>query len=162
MGVGKSTVARRLARILKTRWTDLDVEIEKTSGRSVSKIVDEDGIEAFRVLESHALESVIKKPDLTVISLGGGAFAKESNRDLLKSSKITTIWLEASFDHCWANLRFSYKDRPLARNKSQAEELYEERGKIYCLADWHFLVAPGSNSNDVAGQIADQVYGIGI
>lgn len=162
MGVGKSTVSRRLARLLNTRWIDLDTEIEKNTGRSISKIVDEDGIAAFRKLESRSLKRVVENPYLTIISLGGGAFTTKSNRDFLKAHGVTTVWLEASFEHCWANVRFSYKDRPLARNRADAEKLYEERSRIYCLADWHFLVKPGSNSNDVAKRIADQVYGMGI
>ncbi len=162
MGVGKSTVSRRLAKILNTRWIDLDIEIEKAFGRSASEIVDEEGIDAFRSLESRALKRVIENPYLTIISLGGGAYTSPANRDRIKSSGITAIWLEAPFEHCWANIRNSYKDRPLARNRAQAKRLYDERAGDYCLADWHFLVSPGSNSLEVAEQIADQVYGIRI
>jgi hypothetical protein len=45
----------------------------------------------------------------------------------------------------------------LARDKMRARELFDERQKVYCLADWHFLIKPGLNSFDIARQIAEQI-----
>jgi len=160
MGVGKSTVARHLGRILGERWIDLDDAIESTAKRSVVEIVDNEGIEVFRLLESNALKRILEDDKNTIISLGGGAFTSAANRKMLADGGVTSIWLGATFEHCWANIRSSYKERPLARDRKQAERLFAEREKHYCLADWHFLIMSGCSSFTVAGQIADQVYGV--
>jgi shikimate kinase len=80
------------------------------------------------------------------------------NRKLLKENGFTSVWLESTFEHCWLNISFSRKDRPLARDKTSARKLFEERQKVYCLADWHFIVRPGFTSFDVARKIADEIF----
>ncbi|MDH3493558.1 MAG: hypothetical protein OEM82_08425 [Acidobacteriota bacterium] len=162
MGVGKSTVARNLGRLLATDWVDLDDEIELVEKKTVAKIVENDGIEYFRSLEKEVLGKIVQNHVYRIISLGGGAFTSESNRDLLARHKITSIWLGATFEHCWANISLSYKERPLARDRGEALRLFEERERAYCLADWHFLIQPGSNSRAVADQIAEQVFEIDV
>ena len=158
MGVGKSSVARHLAHVLKCRWIDLDKCIEESDGRNVAEIIDKDGIEFYRTLEAQNLERVLSETDSRILSLGGGAWTLPSNRELLKSHGFTSVWLESTFEHCWLNITFSRKDRPLARNKENTRRLFEERQKIYCLADWHFIVRSDQTSYDVAKQIADEIF----
>ena len=69
-----------------------------------------------------------------------------------------TVWLEATFEHCWLNILNSKRVRPLARNKAETFALFEERRKVYCLADWHFIVRPDLNSYEVARQIAEEIF----
>lgn len=159
MGVGKSTVARHLARMVDTSWLDLDLVIEKAEKRTIAEVVDQDGLDEFRLKETSALKGALDG-DSRILSLGGGTFINEINRELLKASDVPTIWLEAGFDHCWANISASYRERPLARNRPDALKLYEERNSVYCLADWHFVVGSGCNSYEVATQIAEQVFGV--
>ena len=159
MGVGKSTVSRHLARLSKSPWLDLDVEIEKKENRTIAEIVDQDGIDKFRIKETEALREALTA-NARILSLGGGTFVNEINREILKENDVPTIWLEAGFDHCWANISASYRERPLARNRKDALKLYEERNSIYCLAEWHFVIGSGCNSFDVASQIAEQVFEI--
>ncbi len=158
MGVGKSSVARHLAHVLKARWIDLDKCIEESDGRIVAQIIDKDGIEFYRTLESQNLERVLTEKDARILSLGGGAWTVPANRDLLKAHGFTSVWLESTFEHCWLNITYSRKDRPLARNKEATRLLFEERQTIYCLADWHFIVRSDYTSYDVAKQIADEVF----
>ena len=160
MGVGKSTVSRHLARLVDLTWIDLDFEIERAEGRSISEVVSVAGIEAFRVLESSLLARVLQDGDAMIISLGGGTFTSEPNRRSIREFGVTSIWLEASFDHCWANIRDSFRERPLAKERKQAKILFEQRTAAYCLADWHFIIRSGCNSLDVAKQIAEELYEI--
>jgi len=76
----------------------------------------------------------------------------------LKAHAFTTVWLESTFEHCWLNISFSRKDRPLARDKQSALKLFEERQKDYSLADWHFIVRSGLTSYDVARNIVDEIF----
>jgi shikimate kinase len=159
MGVGKSSVARHLARKLDCTAIDLDEFIEKRSERSVAAILDSEGEAAYRRIETAGLKDVLQISNCGVLSLGGGTWTIEENRELIKASGITTIWLESSFEHCWRNIRKSRKERPLARDRAAAKSLFDKRQSVYCLSDWHFLVRPGLTSFDVAEQILDEVFG---
>ena len=158
MGVGKSSVARHLAHVMKCRWIDLDKIIEENAGRVIADIIDQDGIEFYRTLESQNLELVLNETDSHILSLGGGTWTVPANRELLKVHGFTSVWLESSFEHCWLNITFSRKDRPLARDKVETRRLFEERRKVYCLADWHFIVRSDFTSYQVAKQIADEIF----
>lgn len=158
MGVGKSSVARHLAHFAKLRRVDLDREIEESEGRSIAAIIDNDGEAAYRKIETANLKRVLEKSNTSILSLGGGTWTIPENREILKAAGFNTVWLEATFEHCWLNISFSRKDRPLARDKHKALRLFEEREKVYCLADWHFAIRPGTTSYAVARQIADEIF----
>ena len=158
MGVGKSSVARHLSSILKCERVDLDAFIERNEGRSIADIINRDGEAAYRKIESANLVKVLRESNARILSLGGGTWTIPSNRDLIIRDGLVTVWLESSFEHCWANISRSRKERPLAKNKDAARRLFDERQSIYCLADWHFVIRPEFNSYEIARQIADQVF----
>ncbi|MBA2380305.1 MAG: AAA family ATPase, partial [Blastocatellia bacterium] len=158
MGVGKSSVARHLANMLGCERIDLDVVIEKSQKRKIADIIESDGLDAYRQIESENLARILENNDCTVLSLGGGTWTVDSNRDLINAHGLTSIWLESTFEHCWKNIRHSWKERPLARDKNAALKLFEERQGIYCLADWHFVVKPEHTSWDIARSIAEELF----
>jgi shikimate kinase len=158
MGVGKSSVARHLAHLVKGRRVDLDHVIESREGRRIVDIIDSDGIDSYREIETRHLDRVLTEPSTQILSLGGGTWTVEKNRELLKASEYTSVWLEATFEHCWMNISHSKKDRPLARNKQAALKLFNERQKVYCLADWHVIIRPDYTSYDVAAKIAEEIF----
>ncbi len=158
MGVGKSSVARHLAHMAGARRVDLDHVIEESERRSIAKIIDDIGEKEFRNIETAALDRVLSDPGVRILSLGGGTWTLPENRKLLQEKAFTSVWLESTFEHCWLNITFSRKDRPLARNKEDARRLFEERQKLYCLADWHFIIRPDHTSYGVACQIYDEIF----
>jgi len=158
MGVGKSSVARHLASILRCDRIDLDAYIEKNEGRSIADIINYDGEPAYRTIETANLIRVLNGTKTRILSLGGGTWTIPQNRELIVERGLVTVWLESSFEHCWANISKSRKERPLAKNKTAARRLFDERQGIYCLADWHFIIRPEFNSYEIARQIADQVF----
>ena len=133
--------------------------IEKKQKRSIPEIVEQDGVETFRQIETEYLKEIIEK-GTRIISLGGGAWLTEANRDMVKENNCTSVWLESTFEHCWRNISMSKKVRPLVKNKDQARELFEERVRFYCLAEWHFVVNPGFNSFEIAKQISSEVFSL--
>jgi shikimate kinase len=157
MGVGKSTVARHLAHLVKCEKIDLDAFIETHEKRTIAEIINADGEERYREIETANLEKILQTT-AQIIALGGGAWTVEKNRRMIKAAGCTVIWLESTFEHCWRNIRMSKRARPLAKNKSRAAKLFEERQKVYCLADWHFIVKPELNSYELAKKIAEEVY----
>ncbi|MBX3289518.1 MAG: shikimate kinase [Acidobacteria bacterium] len=158
MGVGKTSVSRHLAKALGCRRLDLDDHIEKRTGRKIPDIIRQDGEPAYRLIETAALEEVLAKPDVRILSLGGGVWTVETNRELIHSGGFTSVWLESTFEHCWQNIRKSRKERPLANNRGEALRLFESRQAVYCLADWHFIVRPELSSYEVAAQIAEEMF----
>ena len=160
MGVGKSTVTRVLASRIGYTRLDLDWSIERREGATIAQIIERYGIERFREIETEVLAELLEHPSKSVLALGGGAWTQERNRKMIKEKGCASIWLEATFDHCWANIRNSKRVRPLAKDKETARKLFEERRLIYCLAEWHFVLQPGLSSAEIAAQIAEQVFGI--
>jgi shikimate kinase len=158
MGVGKSTVARHLSYLAKEKKIDLDDFLEREAKRKIPEIIETDGLDFFRQVETNSLRKILHETEARIISLGGGAWTTEENRKMIQDSGCITVWLESTFDHCWRNISFSKRTRPLAKNKKQAEKLFREREKIYCLADWHFVINPGHNSFEVAKQIAKEIF----
>ncbi len=157
MGVGKSTVARHLSGILRCSRADLDHYIEHEERRKIADILKTDGEAAYRKIETNNLKKLLETTNARIISLGGGAWTIKENRDLIQEEGLTTVWLESTFEHCWYNIKFSRKVRPLAKDKITARRLFDERNKLYCLADWHFLMRPDLTSAQIAKQIADEV-----
>ncbi|CAN5441904.1 shikimate kinase [soil metagenome] len=160
MGVGKSTVARFLSLLLKCKTIDLDMVIEENEKRKIAAIIETDGLVRFREIETENLRKILQKSDAKIIALGGGAWTIEENRNLIKSHNLTSIWLESNFQHCWRNILLSKRVRPLAQDKKQTRKLFEERQKVYCLADWHFIIRPELTSFEIAKQIAEEVFSI--
>ncbi|MFN2501131.1 MAG: shikimate kinase [Pyrinomonadaceae bacterium] len=158
MGVGKSSVARHLSAMVSSPRIDLDLYIENRERRKISEIIDEHGVEYYRAIETASLEEVLASSNSRILSLGGGTWTIPKNRGLLAQYGYTSVWLESTFEHCWLNISFSRKDRPLARDKKSALALFEERQKLYCLADWHFIVRSDFTSYDVARKIADDIF----
>jgi len=158
MGVGKSSVARHLAKILGAERADLDHYIEQVTKRRIADIITEDGIGRYREIESEMLRKLLAETSAPIVSLGGGTWISEENREIIRQNGITTVWLESTFEHCWQNIRKSRKERPLAKDRETALKLFEERQAAYCLADWHFIVRPGLSSFAVANQIVEEIF----
>ena len=158
MGVGKSTVARHLSYLVSEDRLDLDDFIEKNEDRKIPEIIEKDGIDFFRNVETSCLRKILDETPVKIISLGGGAWTTAENREMIKDCGCVSVWLESTFEHCWRNIRASRRERPLVKNKSQARKLFKDREKLYCLADWHFVINPGHNSFEVAKQIAGEIF----
>jgi shikimate kinase len=159
MGVGKTSVARHLAQMLRCERLDLDSLIEEREQRNIADIINADGEATYRKIETENLRRALQMKRVRILSLGGGTWTVAENRELIKQIGMMSVWLESSFEHCWNNIRFSRKERPLARNKSQAHSLFQARQELYCLADWHFIVRPDRSSYEVASQIVEEVFG---
>lgn len=135
MGVGKSTVGRKLADSLGAAFIDSDDEIEKAAGLSVQEIFDRLGEPEFRRGERRVIERLLSGPPI-VLATGGGAFMDDGTRALMKE-KATTVWLRADLNVIWK--RVSRRDtRPLlkrANPKQVLAELNAARAPVYAEAD---------------------------
>ena len=137
MGVGKTTVGRRLAKKLNLPFVDADEEIEKAADLKVTEIFDRFGEDYFRDGERRVIARLIEGPR-RVIATGGGAFMNEETRNLILSNA-TAIWLDADIETLVK--RVARRDtRPLLRHGNSKEilrDLAEKRNPVYALAHLH-------------------------
>jgi shikimate kinase len=127
-GSGKSVVGRELAGRFGVPFVDLDVEIERTNGASVTHIFAERGEPGFRALEAEALVDA-SKHDPSVVACGGGVVLEPANRITLRNTGIC-VFLDVPL----AELRRRVEpaaDRPLIRSEGDLERLLERREPLY-------------------------------
>src|SRR4029078_1889276 len=96
MGVGKSTVGRRLARRLGLAFVDSDSAIEDAPASPPAEIFERSGEQDFRDGERRLVARLIEG-DVRVIATGGGAYVDPRTRELLNERAIT-VWLDAPVD----------------------------------------------------------------
>ncbi|MGH8993409.1 MAG: shikimate kinase [Acidimicrobiia bacterium] len=94
MGVGKSSVGRRLALRLGRPFVDTDKLVEEAVGKSVPEIFADDGEPAFRALETEAVRSALDSVPWAVVAFGGGAVLDPLNRDRAREAALV-VWLQA-------------------------------------------------------------------
>lgn len=156
MGVGKTTVAQRVAKKLYRDFIDIDQEIEKEFGMPTTDIFKEIGEAAFRAKEKEYVLHYCKQP-LKVISLGGGAFMQEDIRNACLDHSIV-FYLDISWDSWKERLHMLVDSRPVLQNKSieDIETLFNERRSLY--EDHNSkLVTDNFNEEEVADYIIDSV-----
>src|SRR5690242_20319214 len=149
MGVGKSTVGRRLARRLGLSFVDSDAAIEDAAGLSPAEVFERYGEHDFRDGERRLVARLIEG-DVRVIATGGGAYVDERTRQLLNSRAIT-VWLDAPVDILTE--RTSRRDtRVQLRNgdpKETLERLANERRRSYEQAHIHVKSGAGAHRDVV-------------
>jgi shikimate kinase len=96
MGVGKSSIGKRLAQALNLPFSDADAEIEAAAGRSIADIFAERGEAEFRDGERRVIARLLEEPP-HVLATGGGAFSQSDTRALVLA-KATTVWLKADLE----------------------------------------------------------------
>ena len=96
MGVGKSSIGRRLAAELRLPFRDADTEIEVAAGCSIADIFAERGEAEFREGERRVIARLLDEPP-HVLATGGGAFLQPGTRALLLE-KAVVVWLKADLE----------------------------------------------------------------
>ena len=149
MGVGKSTVGRRLARRLGLSFVDSDAEIEGAAGYPAAEIFERYGERDFRDGERRLVARLVEG-EIRVIATGGGAFVDPNTRKLLNERAIT-VWLDAPVDVLAE--RTSRRDtRVQLRNgdpKAVLQKLAEERRPSYAEAHIHVKSGDGAHKDVV-------------
>ena len=131
MGVGKSTIAKILAKELKAELVEMDETIETEAGMSINEIFEKFGEIHFRDLETALVERIANKGG-AVVSCGGGAVLRPENVEMMKrSGKI--IFLSATPETIYERVKHS-TNRPLLNGNMNIEyigELMERRRETY-------------------------------
>ena len=133
MGSGKSSIGSLVAKKLNLNFIDVDKEIEKELGLSISKIFETKGEDYFRKFEEKKTLKILKS-NSTVISLGGGAFInKVIRKEVLKNH--ISFWLNWDNETLINRIKNS-KKRPIAFKSTDNEliDLIKKRSNIYSKA----------------------------
>ncbi|MEX1217004.1 MAG: shikimate kinase [Acidimicrobiales bacterium] len=97
MGVGKSTVGRRVANALHRPFLDSDNEVVVKTGRPVTEIFANDGEVAFREIEASVMAQLFSSKTPAVIAAAGGSILDSDTRSLMKRSGVV-VWMSAPVD----------------------------------------------------------------
>jgi len=151
MGVGKSSVGRKLSAVLHMPFADADEEIERAAQLSISEIFERFGEAHFRDGERRVIARLIDGPAArAVIATGGGAFVNAETRALILE-KCITVWLDSEVDVLLD--RVGRKDtRPLLRQGDPREiltRLRAERESAYAQAPIHVKSGSGPHLRTV-------------
>lgn len=154
MGAGKTTIGIELASALRSRFVDLDDEIECTAGLTVAQIFSNYGEPHFRELEHQALERIVNSlasSALCVVALGGGTIVQPPNSSLLAASQSPVIFLDAPIQDLYSRCA-RVQNRPLFRDEAEFQALYSRRLRFYRQAQVHV-----STSRKSSSQVAQEV-----
>ena len=151
MGVGKSSVGKRLGALLHWPFVDADDEIEAAAQMTIPEIFAAHGEPYFRDGERRVIARLIQEEGgHRVIATGGGAFVNEETRALILDRAIA-VWLDSDIDTLVE--RTSRKDnRPLLQQGDPREtlsRLRDERAPHYGQAPIHVLSGNGPHSRTV-------------
>jgi len=152
MGVGKSSIGRKLATLLHMPFVDADEEIENAAQMSISEIFAQFGEPYFRDGERRVIARLIDGPGTRkVIATGGGAFVNAETRALILEKAIA-IWLDSDIDVLVE--RVGRKDtRPLLKDGDPREiltRLKAEREPAYAQAPIRVMSCSGPQGRTVA------------
>lgn len=149
MGVGKSTIGRKLAQVLHLPFTDADEAIELAAQLKVTEIFERFGEAHFRDGERRVIDRLMDGGP-AVIATGGGAFVQADTRALILEKGIP-VWLDCDAETLVE--RVSRKDtRPLLRGGNPGEilrRLKAEREPAYAQAAIHVLSDVGPHGETV-------------
>ena len=121
-GCGKTTIGRRLSKILDREFIDLDAAVVAKAGKTIPEIFADEGEEAFRAIETECAAEAGKKNGV-IISTGGGIITRERNYDVLRQNG-TIVFVNRSTD------QLATRGRPISASRD-LDELAKERMPLY-------------------------------
>ena len=169
MGVGKTTVGRRVAARLERPFVDSDLQIEATAGRTVKQILADEGVEALRAVEAAALFAALESVTPSVSGCAAGVVVDPGNVERLQAARldgrVCVVWLTG--DPAVLSPRTRTRGhRPWLDGDPEATlaRMHAERADTYAhIADLIVDVTPSGRASDPdasAAQIADWFHDV--
>ena len=121
---GKSTIAKKLSKATGYPVVEMDEELEKQFGTSISKVFEEKGEAYFRQAETQ-LARDLRNQTHTIISCGGGIIKNSENMRYLQENGVV-IWIDRKVENL-----FPTSSRPLSKDVKAIWKMYTERKSLY-------------------------------
>jgi shikimate kinase len=160
MASGKSTVGPLLASRLDLEFIDLDLLIEAKAGCAIAELIERDGEERFREVETQTLRETVSR-GAAIIAPGGGAITRTENRELMSRLGIT-VWLDTPFDLCWRRIQKDGATRPLAPDEPTARARYEDRLALYRQASIHIPIDESHSPHQISETIIQRLREVAV
>src|SRR2546423_4855847 len=153
-GIGKTSVAPALARHFGASVVELDREIERRAGKSCKDVIEQDGMERFREIESSVLLKLAPTPSWVVVDTGGGAPIRDDNRVFMRRLGLI-IGLRGSLERVTSGIAATMAKRRNQRVSpaDRARAVLRERKVAYADTDVTFDV-DGASVEETARAIA--------
>jgi XRE family transcriptional regulator, aerobic/anaerobic benzoate catabolism transcriptional regulator len=136
-GAGKTTLGQALARNLRRPLVELDKEIEREAGISLSEVFLLYGQSGYRRIERRCLERIIHNQDEIVLTVGGGIVSEPETYNLLLLN-CYTVWVKARPEEHMARVIAQGDTRPMAGHAEAMDDLRKilaAREPLYSKAD---------------------------
>lgn len=158
MGVGKTSLAKKLSKKVGISCFDLDEIIEKAENSSIKSLFQKKGEVYFRKQEHLFFKDFVENKDNYILSTGGGAPCYADNHLFLQKDDIISIYLKASVGSLTEKLKDKRENRPLIKDLS-LDELQEyiakhlfDRSYYYQQAK-HIIVVDGKTKKEICNEI---------
>ena len=139
-GAGKSTLGRKLAKLLEFNFLDGDIMIEEKINQSIQSFLDHHGGKEFTKIEEEILLSI----DLnkTVLATGGSAVLSDTAMNFLKKES-EVIFLDVSYKNISERI-LNLSERGLVRESNQSlQDTYNQRLNLYKKYADHVVINDG-------------------
>lgn len=153
MGAGKSTVARAMSALCGLEVLEMDEEIERRAGMSISGLFSTLGEEAFRRMETELITTLAPEKRF-VVSCGGGTPMREVNARAMRR-KGAIVWLTATPDTVLARVADS-NSRPLLeghKDRDYIQAMMNQRRPKYEAAADIAVATDGKDAAEICGDI---------
>lgn len=127
-GSGKSSVGVILAKYLCMNFIDTDLIIQKNAGKTLQKIIDEDGLDRFLEIENDVLIDL--NCANTVIATGGSSIFSTNGINHLKATSIV-VYLKISYPSLVNRINNIHTRGIVMRANQSLKDLYDERHPLY-------------------------------
>ena len=139
-GAGKSTIGRKLAKVLDFNFLDGDAIIEERINQSIQSYLDQHGGKEFTKIEEEVLLSI--NLDKTVLATGGSAVLSDAAMNFLKKES-EVIFLDVSYENISERI-LNLSERGLVRGANQSlQDTYNERLSLYKKYADHVVINDG-------------------
>ena len=153
MGAGKTSVARKLARMAGVASVDMDTYIERCEHKRVKDIFAEVGEEGFRAIETQTLYELGMKKDPMVVSCGGGVVLRPENRKALSELGLV-VYLSVTAVEAASRIS-DVSSRPLFGDLQNAQRVINERLPLYEEVADVTIDTVGRGSSSIAHEVFD-------